>query len=61
MLDTSNFDAEFTEQAAEDSLPQDSTLSESVQRKFEGFTFVDDTNLKSYVATPNLGSSLLGS
>ena len=60
MADTSNFDSEFTQQKAEDSPKEDAPeLSASVQRKFEGFTFVDETNLKSYAATPQLGSSLL--
>jgi hypothetical protein len=59
MLDTSNFDSEFTDQKAVDSLTEGSELSASVQRKFEGFTFVADANLKSYAATPQLGSSLL--
>ena len=59
VIDTSNFDAEFTEQKAEDSLAEGSELSASVQRKFEGFTFVADNNLKSYAATPQMGSSLL--
>ena len=59
VIDTSNFDTEFTEQKAVDSLPEGSELSASVQRKFEGFTFVADTNLKSYAATPQMGSSLM--
>ncbi|EDQ86882.1 uncharacterized protein MONBRDRAFT_10624 [Monosiga brevicollis MX1] len=44
-LDTSNFDEEFTRMRAVDTPLQDTLLSESVQQKFAGFTFVDQGEL----------------
>ena len=48
-LDTSNFDEDFTSLPAVDTPVEDSDLSQSVQRKFEGFSFVDENEL---VASP---------
>ena len=39
MLDVANFDQEFTSEAAQDSVVQDSRLSETVQDQFRGFTY----------------------
>ena len=44
-LDTSNFDAEFTRMVPMDTPAAASGLSESVQQKFAGFTFVDQGEL----------------
>ncbi|EGD75128.1 AGC/AKT protein kinase [Salpingoeca rosetta] len=44
-LDTSNFDEDFTSLPAVDTPVEDSGLSQSVQRKFEGFSFVDENEL----------------
>eukprot|EP00128_Syssomonas_multiformis_P018553 Colp12_sorted_trinity150504_noHs@33981 len=41
-LDTSNFDSEFTSMVAQDSLVEDSHLSQTMQNQFSGFTFVDN-------------------
>eukprot|EP00043_Microstomoeca_roanoka_P011639 m.109907 g.109907 ORF g.109907 m.109907 type:complete len:576 (-) comp15254_c0_seq1:608-2335(-) len=49
LLDTSNFDEDFTSMPPIDTPVEDSGLSQSVQRKFEGFSFVDESEL---VATP---------
>ncbi|KZV62175.1 Pkinase-domain-containing protein [Peniophora sp. CONT] len=38
-LDVANFDQEFTSEAAQDSVVQDSRLSETVQDQFRGFTY----------------------
>lgn len=38
--DTSNFDAEFTSEAPQDSVVEDSHLSQTVQAQFEGFSCV---------------------
>ncbi|KAF0538295.1 AGC/AKT protein kinase [Gigaspora margarita] len=38
-IDTSNFDEEFTSETPKDSLVNDSHLSETIQRQFDGFTF----------------------
>ncbi|BGP18340.1 Serine/threonine-protein kinase [Rhodosporidiobolus nylandii] len=38
--DTSNFDAEFTSEAPQDSVVEDSHLSQTVQAQFEGFSYV---------------------
>jgi serum/glucocorticoid-regulated kinase 2 len=39
LIDVSNFDAEFTSEAAQDSVVLDSHLSETVQDQFRGFTY----------------------
>lgn len=39
MLDVANFDQEFTSEAAQDSVVQDSQLSKTVQDQFQGFTY----------------------
>ncbi|KAA1477804.1 Pkinase-domain-containing protein [Dentipellis sp. KUC8613] len=39
VLDVANFDQEFTSEAAQDSVVQDSHLSETVQDQFRGFTY----------------------
>lgn len=44
--DTSNFDEEFTSQVPQDSIGRDSHLSQTMQRKFAGFTFVPETDLR---------------
>lgn len=44
-LDTRNFDPEFTAMTPQDSVVPDSHLSSTLQRQFEGFTFVDETEL----------------
>ncbi|GAA5980725.1 hypothetical protein JCM11641_000185 [Rhodosporidiobolus odoratus] len=41
--DTSNFDAEFTSEAPQDSVVEDSHLSQTVQAQFEGFSYVQPT------------------
>ena len=38
-LDVANFDAEFTSEAALDSVVEDSHLSSTVQDQFRGFTY----------------------
>jgi serum/glucocorticoid-regulated kinase 2 len=38
-LDVANFDQEFTSETAQDSVVQDSQLSETVQDQFRGFTY----------------------
>ncbi|GAA5862312.1 hypothetical protein JCM8547_007598 [Rhodosporidiobolus lusitaniae] len=38
--DTSNFDAEFTSEAPQDSVVEDSHLSQTVQAQFEGFSYI---------------------
>ena len=38
-MDVANFDSEFTSEAAQDSVVEDSTLSETVQDQFLGFTY----------------------
>ncbi|KAL8280467.1 hypothetical protein RQP46_007115 [Phenoliferia psychrophenolica] len=38
--DTSNFDTEFTSEAPQDSVVEDSHLSETVQAQFQGFSYV---------------------
>ncbi|CAG8674411.1 13199_t:CDS:2, partial [Racocetra fulgida] len=38
-IDTSNFDEEFTSETPQDSVVNDSHLSETIQRQFDGFTF----------------------
>ena len=39
MLDTANFDAEFTGEKAQDSHVDETPLSETVQDQFRGFTY----------------------
>jgi len=39
VLDVANFDSEFTNETAQDSVVEDSHLSETVQDKFRGFTY----------------------
>lgn len=39
VLDVANFDQEFTSEAAQDSVVQDSQLSKTVQDQFQGFTY----------------------
>jgi serum/glucocorticoid-regulated kinase 2 len=39
VLDVANFDTEFTSEAAQDSVVEDSALSQTVQAQFEGFTY----------------------
>lgn len=39
MADTSNFDAEFTAEPAMDSVVEDSHLSQTVQKQFQGFSY----------------------
>jgi len=39
VLDVANFDSEFTSETAQDSVVEDSHLSETVQDKFRGFTY----------------------
>ncbi|KAF9787801.1 Pkinase-domain-containing protein [Thelephora terrestris] len=39
VLDVANFDSEFTNEMAQDSVVEDSHLSETVQDKFRGFTY----------------------
>ncbi|EIN05527.1 Pkinase-domain-containing protein [Punctularia strigosozonata HHB-11173 SS5] len=39
VLDVANFDTEFTNEAAQDSVVEDSHLSETVQDQFRGFTY----------------------
>jgi len=43
--DTSQIDPQFTRERPEDSLPDPSLLSESVQGNFDGFTYVADSVL----------------
>jgi len=50
-LDTSNFDPELTKELPNDSLVEGSKLSESMQKKFKGFTYVNDTKM-TYANTP---------
>lgn len=54
-VDTSNFDEEFTSQAAVDSVVEDSQLTQSIQDQFQGFTYVD-TNKMTYAQTPQMSS-----
>jgi len=54
-MDTSNFDEEFTSQAPTDSLVESSQLTESVQQRFEGFTYVGN-NQMTYAQTPSLAT-----
>ncbi|KXN66960.1 Pkinase-domain-containing protein [Conidiobolus coronatus NRRL 28638] len=49
--DTSNFDEEFTNELPQDSVTNDSHLSETVQRQFEGFTFDGDGGVMSLVGS----------
>jgi len=44
-LDTSNFDEEFTSEIPQDSVADDSHLSETVQKQFAGFTYDGDTGM----------------
>lgn len=39
MLDVANFDPDFTNEEAQDSVVEDSRLSETVQDQFRGFTY----------------------
>jgi serum/glucocorticoid-regulated kinase 2 len=39
VLDVANFDTEFTNEAAQDSVVEDSQLSRTVQDQFRGFTY----------------------
>jgi serum/glucocorticoid-regulated kinase 2 len=39
VLDVANFDTEFTNEAPQDSVVEDSALSQTVQAQFEGFTY----------------------
>ena len=39
VLDVANFDSEFTSEAPQDSVVEDSQLSETVQDQFIGFTY----------------------
>ena len=57
-VDTSNFDRELTTQQPTDSLVEGSKLSESVQKKFDGFTYVNDSKM-TYAQTPVFGKSLM--
>ncbi|TIA90968.1 hypothetical protein E3P99_01300 [Wallemia hederae] len=48
-IDTSNFDEEFTSEAPQDSVVEDSHLSQTVQGQFQGFTYVGESNLSESV------------
>jgi serum/glucocorticoid-regulated kinase 2 len=39
VLDVANFDTEFTNEAPQDSVVEDSALSQTIQAQFEGFTY----------------------
>jgi serum/glucocorticoid-regulated kinase 2 len=39
VLDVANFDPDFTNEEAQDSVVEDSHLSETVQDQFKGFTY----------------------
>jgi serum/glucocorticoid-regulated kinase 2 len=41
-MDTSNFDPIFTEVVPQDSLPNQSILSDTLQQHFEGFTYTEE-------------------
>ena len=43
--DTSNFDEDFTSQVPKDTPVRASRLTRSVQKKFAGFTFVDESEM----------------
>lgn len=45
--DVTNFDSEFTSETPLDSVVEDSHLSETVQRQFQGFTYNPDGHLAS--------------
>ncbi|KAM0790286.1 Serine/threonine protein kinase, AGC [Microbotryomycetes sp. NB124-2] len=42
-VDTSNFDSEFTSEAPQDSVVEDSHLSQTIQAQFSGFSYVQPT------------------
>jgi serum/glucocorticoid-regulated kinase 2 len=44
-MDTSNFDEDFTSQVPKDTPVRASRLTRSVQKKFAGFTFVDESEM----------------
>ena len=50
-MDTSNFDQELTVQVPKDSPGEGSPLSDSVQNRFKGFTYVNE-NKMTYTNTP---------
>ena len=56
LIDVSNFDQEFTSEAATDSVVVESNLSETVQDQFKGFTYNPSNDLLS--ETPQFGSIL---
>lgn len=50
-MDTSNFDTEFTSEAATDSLTDGSQLTEAMQQQFQGFTFQQTEAIAGSIAT----------
>jgi serum/glucocorticoid-regulated kinase 2 len=50
-MDTSNFDTEFTSEAATDSLTDGSQLTEAMQQQFKGFTFQQTEAIAGSIAT----------
>lgn len=44
-LDTTNFDVEFTSMTPKDSMIADTPLSQTAQTQFQGFTYIDGTEL----------------
>ena len=58
-LDVANFDQEFTSETAQDSVVQDSQLSETVQDQFRGFTYNPaDEHLSESVSASYGGAAL---
>lgn len=55
-IDTSNFDEEFTSEVPLDSVVDDSHLSETVQRQFDGFTW----NPTGELMSESVGGSVIG-
>lgn len=53
-MDVQNFDAEFTSEMAQDSVVEESRLSQTVQEQFQGFTY-NPTN-EHLSETPSYGS-----
>ncbi|KAI8900259.1 kinase-like domain-containing protein [Globomyces pollinis-pini] len=50
-MDTSNFDEEFTSEAATDSLTEGSQISEAIQQQFQGFTFQQTEAIAGSIST----------
>lgn len=57
-MDTSNFDPEVTKELPTDSYVEGSKLSDSVQNKFKGFTYVNDSKM-TYANTPIMPRTIL--